>query len=81
MSDRFLEQRINIKFCAKLRKNAKKKVSLEMKHGAFNMIRKQEAKSPMVTADITMTRESSHVGITNEDNANHFLRYQGYCSL
>jgi hypothetical protein len=32
MSDRFLEQQIKIKSCVKL--------SLEMKHGAFNMIPK-----------------------------------------
>jgi len=49
-----------------------------MKHDAFNMI---PTKSAMETADIPMTQESSHVEITNEDNAHHFLRYQGYCSL
>jgi len=32
MNDRFLEQQISIKFCMKL--------SLQMKHGAFNMILK-----------------------------------------
>jgi len=26
-------------------------------------------------------KQSSHVGITNEDNARHFVPYQGYCSL
>jgi hypothetical protein len=31
-SDRILEQRVNIKFCVKM--------SLEIKHGAFNMIPK-----------------------------------------
>jgi hypothetical protein len=35
MSDRFLEQQTNIKFCVKL--------SLEMKHGAFNMTPKANA--------------------------------------
>jgi hypothetical protein len=35
MSDRFLEQPINIKFCVKIGK-----LSLEKKHGAFNMIPK-----------------------------------------
>jgi hypothetical protein len=28
-----------------------------------------------------MTQDSSHFEITNEDNAHHFIRYQGYCSL
>jgi hypothetical protein len=65
MSDRFLEQRINIKFCVKL--------SLEMEHGAFSMI--PEA------CDVPTTQENSHVEIANEDNAHHFLRYEGYCSL
>jgi len=35
----------------------------------------------MVTSDIHTTQESSHVEITNEDNAHHFIRYQGFCSL
>jgi len=26
-------------------------------------------------------KQSSHVEITNEESAHHFLRYQGYCSL
>jgi hypothetical protein len=43
--------------------------------------RKQTAKFAMETAHIHTTRESSHVEITNEDTAHHFLRYQGYCSL
>jgi hypothetical protein len=33
------------------------------------------------TASIPMTQQSSHVEITNEGNAYHFLQYQGYCSL
>jgi len=35
MSDRFLEERVYIQFCAK-----SGKLSQEMKHGAFNMIAK-----------------------------------------
>jgi hypothetical protein len=31
----------------------------------------------METADIPMTRESSRVEITNEDNTYHFIWYQG----
>jgi len=38
-------------------------------------------KFAMETADIPTTQEISHVKITNEDNAYHFLQYQGYCSL
>jgi len=33
------------------------------------------------TADIPTTQESSHVEITHEDNAHHFLWDQGYCTL
>jgi hypothetical protein len=35
----------------------------------------------METADIPMTQESYNVKIRNEDNAHHFLHYQGHCSL
>jgi hypothetical protein len=31
----------------------------------------------METADIPTTQESSHVDITDEDTAHHFVRYQG----
>jgi hypothetical protein len=72
MSDRFLEQRI-IKVSVKL--------SSEVKRGAFSMIPKANDKFGMETADIPTTKENSHVEITNEDNANTFLPYQGYCSL
>jgi hypothetical protein len=33
--------------------------------------------SAMETADIFTTEESSHVEITNEENAHHFLGYRG----
>jgi hypothetical protein len=33
------------------------------------------------TAGIPTTQESFHVIVTTEDNAHHFLQYQGYCSL
>jgi hypothetical protein len=42
---------------------------------------KQMMKFTMESAYIPMTQESLHVEITNEDNAHHFLSYQGYCSL
>jgi hypothetical protein len=35
----------------------------------------------METVDIPTTQENSHVEITNENNAHHFLRCQGYCSF
>jgi hypothetical protein len=53
-----------------------------MKHGAFSMISKAHRKEfAMETADIPMAQECSQVEMTNEENAHHFLRYQGYCSL
>jgi hypothetical protein len=64
------------------RKEYKKKLSLEMKHGVINMILKANNKVfAMETADIPTTQESLHVKITNEYNDHHFLRYQGYCSF
>jgi hypothetical protein len=33
----------------------------------------------METDDILTIKESSHVEITDEDNAHHCVRYQGYC--
>jgi hypothetical protein len=56
-------------------------LSLEIKLGAFNMIPKAEDKFVIEAADIPTTHESSHIEITKEDNAHHFLRYHGYCSL
>jgi hypothetical protein len=35
----------------------------------------------MGTADIPTTQESLRVEIANEENAHHFVPYQGYCSL
>jgi len=52
-----------------------------MKHGAFNVIPKANDKFATGKSDIHTTQESSHVEITNEDNAHHFLGYQEYCSL
>jgi hypothetical protein len=43
--------------------------------------RRQTIKFGMEAADIPQTTESSHVEITNEENARHFLRNQEYCSL
>jgi hypothetical protein len=67
MSEWFLEQ-ITIKVHVKLGKNAS---GDEM----------QVTKFAMQTANIPMTQGSSPAEITNEDNACHFLQYQGYSSL
>jgi len=53
-----------------------------MKHSAFSIISKVNSMMfARKTDDIPTTQENSHVEITNEDNAHHFLRYKGYCSL
>jgi hypothetical protein len=42
---------------------------------------KQRTEFVMEIADVPMTQESSHVEITNEDKAHHFLRYEEYHPL
>jgi len=42
---------------------------------------KQTTKFATETVDSSTTYGSSHVEITNEDNAHHSAKYQGYCSL
>jgi hypothetical protein len=42
---------------------------------------KQTTKLSMETTNIPTTQESSHIKITNEDKAHHFLWSHGYCSL
>jgi len=73
VSDRFLEQRIDIKCCVKL--------ALEMKQGAFSMILKAHDNICNGNSDIPTSQESSLVEMTSEDNAYDFLRYQVYLSL
>jgi len=73
MSDWFLEQWISIKFCVKL--------SQEMKHGVFNMIPNANNKVCDGNSWHPTAQESLHVEIINDDNAHHFLQYQGYYSL
>jgi hypothetical protein len=73
MSDRFLEQRINIKFCVTS--------SLEIKHGAFNVIPKANDKVCNANSRIATIQVRKHVEITNEVNAHRFLRYHGHSSL
>jgi hypothetical protein len=61
MNDRFLEQRISIKFCVQLGKNAIMKSSLEMKHGVFNMIPRASAEVYNITAGITLWPKEAHM--------------------
>jgi hypothetical protein len=67
ISDWFLQQWTNIKFCVKLGK-----LLLEMKYGAFNMMLKANSKVPMETVNIPVTQESLPIKITNEDNTYDF---------
>jgi hypothetical protein len=68
MSDRFLEQRIDIKFYVKY--GRRWNMMLLMR------IRKQTAKFITETADIPTPKASSHIEITDKENAHHFLRLQ-----
>jgi len=69
MSDQFLEQLINIKFCVKS--------SQEMDHSTLIWSWKQITKFAMETANNPTTQESLCVENTNEDNPHHFPQYQG----
>jgi uncharacterized metal-binding protein len=68
MSDRILEQQINIKFCIKLTKNSS---------DTCEMLSKDYEQEDMKRASVSewhkQFKESSHVKITNEDNAHYFL--------
>jgi hypothetical protein len=76
MSDRFLEQRINIKFCVKLGNNSSgTSTMLSEAYGG------EAIKNSSVFQGHKRFKDSSHVEITNEDIAHHFIRYQGYCWL
>jgi hypothetical protein len=61
MSDRFLEQRINIKFCVKLENNASD--TFEMLSVAY--------RGEVAFEGHKCFKESSHIVITNADNAHH----------
>jgi hypothetical protein len=72
----FLEQRIDIKFCVKLGKNASDTCAeLSEAYGG------EALRQSSVFEWHKRFKESSHVEIANEDNAYHFFRYQGYCLL
>jgi hypothetical protein len=73
MTDQFLEQWISIKYCVKL--------SLELKHCAFNMIPKTNDTVCNGNSWHPYNPRSLHVKITNDDNAHYFLRCQGHYSL
>jgi hypothetical protein len=69
MSVRFLEQRINIKFCVKLGKNASDTCAmLSEAYGGEAM------KMPNVLEWHKRFTKCLHIEITNENHANHFLR-------
>jgi hypothetical protein len=72
MSDRFLEQRINVKFGVKLGRNASDTCA---------MLSEAYGGEAMKESRAERFKESSRVEITNEDDVHHFLRYQGCCSL
>lgn len=44
-----------------------------MRHGAINTIRRQKGKNAMVFTVISETKKSSHVSLTNQDNAGLFF--------
>jgi hypothetical protein len=69
MRDRFIEQRINIKFCVKLGKNA---------NDACALLSEAYGSEAMKMSSVSEWHRrfkvsSSRVEMTNEHNANHFL--------
>jgi hypothetical protein len=73
MSDQFLEQRINIKFCVKLGKNAHTCAMF------FDAYEREDMKNPNIFEWYKRFKESSHVEITDKDNTHHCIRYEEYC--
>jgi hypothetical protein len=72
MSDRVLEQRISVKFCVKLWKNATYTcVMLSKAYGGEAM------EESSFSEWYKRFKESSHVEITNADNAQHFFDIKG----
>jgi hypothetical protein len=65
---------MNVKFCVKLGKNESYTCArLSKACGEESM------KNSKCFKRQKRFKESSHVEITNEENAHHFLRYQEYC--
>jgi hypothetical protein len=75
MSDRFLEQRINIKFCVKLGNNASDTCAL-----LFETYGGEAMKKSDVFEWHRRFKEGPHVEIANEDKAHNLLQCQGHCS-
>jgi hypothetical protein len=72
-NDRFLEQRMNIKFYVKLRRNESHACPiLSEAYGGEAMIN---------SSVVERHKRPKNSRISNEDNAHHFRRYQEYCSL
>jgi hypothetical protein len=76
MSDRFLEQRINIKSCVKLGKNTCDTCAMFAESYGGEIM-----KMFSVSEWHRWFKQSSHMETINEGNSHHFLRYQGYFSL
>jgi hypothetical protein len=76
MSDRFLGQGINIKFCVKLVKDASDTCTKILEAYGGEVMEKSS-----VSELYKRLKESSHVEITNENNAHRFLRHRGYRSF
>jgi hypothetical protein len=68
MSNWYLEQQINIKFCVKLEKNACDTCLVPCEARGGETMRKSN-----VVEWHEWFKESLHVKITNEDNAHYFL--------
>jgi len=76
MGERFLEQRINIRFFVKLDKNASDICAMFSEAYVVGAVRKSSFFEWR-----RWFKENSHVEMTDEDSAHRLLRYQVYCSL
>jgi hypothetical protein len=76
MSDWILKQGIDVKCCVKLAKNESDTCAL-----LSEAYRAEAMKKSGVPEWHKLFKEGLHVGITNEDRAHQYLRYQGYVHL